>query len=329
MDSPNAAGRKRKLWPILASAAAALAIPPILQSCDYNYGVLISCFILLYAIAVSGLDISFGYCGQISMGHAGFFAIGAYGSALLARDLGLPIPLTMLLASAIAAVVGALLSWPASKLMFHFLSLATIAFGEIVFQAISHSPGNYTGNFTGLFTTTVDLFGWSLDTYGKYYYFTLFWTAAFLAAKTAIVDSRIGRGFIAIRENHHAADGMGIDVRRYKVMAFATGSFYTAFAGALYVHLVRYISPDTIMQKQSVMFVAMLLFGGSGSLWGPVIGAGSLLLLNESIRYAERYQMLIYGALLLVIIVSMPGGIYGAVRGVLRRRKKGEGLAGR
>jgi branched-chain amino acid transport system permease protein len=321
-------GLKRWLW-LAAAVPALLAVPPILQACDYNYGILISCFILLYTIAVSGLDISFGYCGQISMGHAGFFAIGAYGSALLSRDMGLPIPLTMLLASAIAAAVGALLSWPASKLVFHFLSLATIAFGEIVFQVISHSPGNYTGNFTGLFTTTIDLFGWNLDTYAKYYYFTLFWTAVFLAAKTTLVGSRMGRGFIAIRENHHAADGMGINVRRYKVMAFATGSFYTAFAGALYVHLVRYISPDTIMQKQSVMFVAMLLFGGSGSLAGPAIGAGSLLLLNESIRSAERYQMLIYGTLLLIIIVAIPGGIYGAAREALRRKKKGKSLAGR
>ena len=310
-----------------AIAAAVLGMPLIMGYFDYNYGILICCFIMLYTVAVSGLDISFGYCGQISMGHAGFFAIGAYGSALFHHYLHVPVPLAMVIASIIATGIGALLSWPASKLVFHFLSLATIAFGEIVFQVISHSPRNLTGNFSGFFSTTASVFGYSFDTYTKYYYFALFCTVALLVLKTTLINSRIGRGFIAIRENHHAANGMGINVRKYKVIAFATGAFYTAFAGAMYVHLVRYISPDTFMQKQSVLFVTMLLFGGSGSLLGPIIGAGTVLMLNESLRSAERYQMLIYGVLLLVVILLIPGGIYGMARKWIQTRKGEKRLA--
>ena len=307
-----------------AIAVLLLVLPLAMGHFDYNYGILICCFIMLYTVAVSGLDISFGYCGQISMGHAGFFAIGAYGSALLHHYLAVPIPLAMVVASALATGIGAVLAWPASKLVFHFLSLATIAFGEIVFQVISHSPRNLTGNFSGFFSTSVSVFGYTFDTYTKYYYFALFCTFLLLLAKTTLINSRVGRGFIAIRENHHAANGMGINVRKYKVIAFATGAFYTAFAGAMYVHLVRFISPDTFMQKQSVLFVTMLLFGGSGSLAGPIIGSGAVLLLNEALRSAERYQMLIYGILLLVVILMIPGGIYGTLKKIVRNIKRGK-----
>ncbi len=330
MDLSNQDNKRRPIVLYAAIAAFLLAVPMIFGAFEYEYGILISCFILLYVAAVSGLDISFGYCGQISMGHAGFFAIGAYGSALLHHYLGIPVLVTMTVASAFAAAVGALLAWPASKLVFHFLSLATIAFGEIIFQIISHSPRNITGNFSGFFAEPVDILGYAPETYyTRYYYFTLVCLFLLLAAKTTLINSRVGRGFIAIRENHHAADGMGIDVRKYKVIAFATGAFYTAFAGALYVHLVRFISPDTFMQKQSVLFVTMLLFGGSGSLLGPVIGAAAVLVLNEAIRSAERYQMLIYGVLLLLVILAIPGGIYGTIKKMLRARKGGNELAKR
>ena len=221
---------------------------------NWNYGVLLANFMILYIIAVSGLDILFGYSGQISMGHAAFFCIGAYGSVLLHEFTGLPVLITILIGTVLATLIGSLLAYPASKLVFHFLSLATIAFGEVVYQLVAQSPGNITGNFTGKFTETISLFGFKLNTYTKYYFFSVVCMVIFLIIKTNLVRSRVGRAFIAIRENSHAANGMGINVRKYKVIAFATSAFYTAFAGGLYAHLVRFISPDTFTQKQSVMF---------------------------------------------------------------------------
>lgn len=313
-----------KRLPLLLCAALLLFIPASFSG--FPYAILICCFILLYVIAVSGLDIVFGYCGQISMGHAAFFAIGAYGSCLMHDYFRLPVAVTMLLAAIIAAGIGAAIAYPASKLVFHFLSLATLSFGEIVYQFISHSPGGITNNFIGYYTDSVRLFGLTLDTYPKFYYFALLCAAVFLIAKQQIVKSKVGRAFIAIRENHHAADGMGVNVRKYKVLAFSISAFYTAFAGSMYAHLVRYISPDTFMQKQSVMFLTMLLFGGTASLAGPICGVTVVMLLNELLRSAERYQMFIYGVLLLVVIVLIPGGIYGTlekpVRKLLHRRKE-------
>lgn len=286
-----------------------------------NYAMLICGFIGIYIIAVSGLDILFGYNGQISMGHAAFFAIGAYGSALLHSSVHIPAFFTMIIAAVGAAAIGALLAYPASKLVFHFLSLATIAFGEIIYQLVAQSPGGITGNFTGFFTGPISIFGFPLDTNTRFYYFALVAVAIFLIAKQCIIDSKVGRAFIAIRENHHAADGMGINVRKYKVIAFATSAFFTAYAGAMYAHFVGFISPDTFMQKQSVMFLTMMLFGGAGTKSGPVIGVICVLMLNEGLRFAERYQMLVYGVLLLLVVLVMPGGVAGSLKKLWQKRK--------
>lgn len=279
-----------------------------------NYLILVCCFIEIYIIAVSGLDIDFGYCGQISLGHAAYYAIGAYGSALLNQYFGIPVMFTMILSSILAAIIGAIIAYPASKLVFHFLSLSTVAFGEIIYLLISHSPDNITGNYNGLFSEFVNLFGFKINTYTKFYYFGLVCVILFLLAKTFLVKSKIGRAFIAIRENTQAANGMGINVRRYKVIAFATSAFFTAFAGAMYVHLVKYINPATFTQTQSVLFLTMLLFGGTGTLMGPITGVISVMIINELLRALQNYQMFIYGILLLIVIVLMPGGLYGSIK---------------
>ena len=317
---------KKKALQFTAVSLAAISLPFIFKyGFDWNYGIQLACFFLLYTIAVSGLDILFGYSGQISMGHAAFYAIGAYGSVLLHEYLHLPVMLTMILAAVLAAAIGAALAYPASKLVFHFLSLATIAFGEVVYQFLLQSPGGFTGNFLGKFTETMSFFGLKLDSYTKYYFFALAAAVLLLIAKQNLVNSRAGRAMIAIRENSHAANGMGINVRKYKVMAFAISAFYTAYAGSLYAHLVRYISPDTFAYKQSVMFMTMLLFGGTASCTGPMMGVLSVQALNEVLRSAEKYQTLIYGILLLVVIVAMPGGLSSAFKkGFARKSKKKE-----
>lgn len=285
---------KKTLSPSMMIAVVLLVILPVIfLGVGFTYGILVSCFAFLYIIAVSGLDIDFGYCGQISMGHAAFFAIGAYGSVMLNKYFHLPIMLTMLIASVLATIVGAIIAYPASKLVFHFLSLATIAFGEVVYTLLLNSPGGVTGNAVGMFTESISLFGFKLDTYTKFYYFGLVCVGVFLLVKHLIVNSKVGRAWIAIRENPHAAGGMGINVTKYKVMAFAVSAFYTGFAGAMYAHLVKYIGPDTFTQKQSVMFVTMMLFGGTGSILGPIFGAVFVLLITEGLRTFEQYQMLI------------------------------------
>lgn len=322
--------KNKSMLPYLIMFAAALLFPVLLSKnlLDNNYGIKIAGFILIYSIAVSGLDILFGYSGQISLGHAAFFAIGAYGSAMLHGYFNLPILFTMIVSAVFAAAIGAVLAYPASKLVFHFLSLATTAFGEIVFQFLLHSPKGITGDFVGYSTEYISIFGFKFDTNTKFFYFALFSAAIFLLAKYHLVNSRVGRALIAIRENSHAAAGMGIDVRKYKVMAFAISAFFTAYAGALYAHFNRYISADTFNYTKSVSLLTMLLFGGTASLPGPICGVIAIQLLTELLRAAEKYQMIIYGALLLIVIVALPGGLYGEAKKLFLKVKGGKSNAG-
>lgn len=308
-----------KNLPVLILLGLSLLLPLLFSGSTFL--ILVFCFIEIYIIAVSGLDIVFGYCGQISLGHAAFYAIGAYGSVLLHKYCGIPVFITMILAACLSAIIGALVAYPCSNLVFHFLSLATQAVGEIVYLLISHSPNNFTGNFVGMYTDPVNIFGLKMDSNMKFYYFALVCVLLFLMAKQFLVNSRTGRAFTAIRENTHAANGMGINVRAYKVKAFATSAFYTAFAGAMYAHLVMYVSPDSFLYKQSVMFLTMLLFGGSGSLYGPIVGSAAVLLVNETLRSLQDYQMFIYGIIMLIVIIAMPGGIYGVIKDLVANVK--------
>lgn len=268
-------------------------------------------FILIYIIATIGLDLLFGYSGQMSLGQAGFYAIGAYTSALLSRDLKVPVLPAMFLGALLATIVAVILAFPASKLKTYFLALVTIAFGEIVYCFIINSPGDITEGFTGLYgIPPLELFGFTFKSSIAYFYILLFFVALFMLIKENIVHSKVGRAFIAIRDNTEAAGGMGINVRKYKIMAFAISAFYTAFAGALYTHMVRFISPETFTQDNiSVPLLTMVLFGGMASQWGPVIGAVIVTLVGELLQVTGTYQMIIYGVFVVVVLLFMPKGI--------------------
>lgn len=310
---------KKKLLELIGGAVILLALPFLIQMFTGNsYWVMILCVMCIYVIAVSGLDILFGYSGQISLGHAAFFVIGSYTSGLLNNYFGIPLYLTIPAGAILSAVIGAMLAYPASKLKFHFLSLATVAFGEIVFYFLYVSPKGFTGDYLGIKCKGISF----LTNYTQWYYFLLALTVLFIVAKIFIVNSRTGRAFMAIRENTHAADGMGVNVRKNKILAFTISAFYTGFAGAIYVHLIRYISPETCKQKQSVLFLTMLLFGGTGSITGSIIGVVIIEILLEVIRPLQEYQMLLYGVLLLIVIIALPGGIFGGIRDLKTELKK-------
>ncbi len=298
---------KKTLLPVVL-VLAGLAVPLVITG---QYALLILDYILIYLVAVSGFDVLVGFTGQMSMGHAAYFCIGAYGSALLHQYTDIPVFFTMIIATVASTIIGTLIAWPTTKLVAHFMSLATIAFGQIVFQIVYKSPNRITGDANGMTTVPLDLFGFQVNTYLRFYYFGFVILIAVLLLKNNLLHSKIGRAMLAIRENDHAADGMGVNVRVYKVIAFSISTFCVSYAGAMYAHLVKYISPDSFRQTVSVMFVTMLLFGGSSSIAGPFIGVAAVTLLNEALRAASSYKMLVYGVLLLLVIVAFPGGLYG------------------
>jgi len=317
--------KKHVLIENLGPLAVALIIPFVFSALNFPFGFAISVTIMLFIIAASGMDILFGYSGQMSMGHAGFYAIGAYGSALITIHLGIPVLASILIAPVLAALVGALLAYPAAKLRFHFLALATIAFGQIIFQLVLQSPGGITGDAVGLRVPRLELFGVRLDLMGNQiatFFFLLFAVVLMLIVKSNIVNSRVGRALLAIRENAHAADGMGVNVRKYKIIAFAVSAFFVALSGSLFAHIVGWISPDGFNETQSVLFVTILLLGGTASKWGPVVGAIVITILQEQLRQWANISVFIYGVILLLVIWLMPGGIVGTVKDLFNRLRK-------
>ena len=197
--------------------------------------------------------------------------------------------------------------------------------GQLVYIVLSRAE--FTNAMAGVSRIPdISIFGVELDNNFRFLIFMIVMVALFLVIKQRIINSRVGRAFLAIRENPVAAGGIGINVQKYKVMAFAISAVFTGFAGAMYAHFVGFISPETFNTSQSVMFMTMLLFGGMGNFAGPLIGAAVISVLNESLQVLGSYRMLVYGAFILVVLLFLPRGISGIIdiiRELLHRRKGG------
>lgn len=274
-----------------------------------RYFLLLACIIGIYIIVVSGLDILVGYSGQVSLGHAAFYAIGAYASVILNVRLGINVWFSIILGGIIAVIMAVCIAIPSVKLVHHFLAMLTIAFGEVINAIIVNWRG-VTGGHTGLINIPPPKIGSLIfDDNFSYFYIVYIFVIIFLISKQRIIHSRTGRALKAIRESEIAADGLGINLRRYKVLAFSISAFYAGFAGGLYAYLVNFISPQTFTLDQSIIFLTMLLFGGSSSLMGPIIGSIVVTLIIEYLQIISYYQTLVYGLFLLIIVMYFPSGI--------------------
>ena len=275
----------------------------------------------IFVIASIGLDLLFGYSGQISIGQAAFYAVGAYTSAILTTKLGVSVWLGMLAGGVLATIFAALVALPICKLVHMFLALVTIGIGELTHQAIINLP-DLTGSFTGVRAIPMPRIGDYVFNASSYYYIVLAVVVLSLLVKQRIVDSRIGRAFIAIRENSDAANAMGINVTYYKVVAFACSAAFTGIAGALYAHYIGFISPESFTLDQSVLFLTAVLCGGMGTLVGPIIGAVVITVINEAIQVLGSYQMLVYGIFIVVAVIYVPEGLVGVVKMIQRHLHK-------
>jgi len=288
-----------------------------------HYFLLLACIIGIYIIVVSGLDILVGYSGQVSLGHAAFYAIGAYASVILNVRLGINVWFSIILGGVIAVIMAVCIAIPSVKLVHHFLAMLTIAFGEVINAIIVNWRG-VTGGHTGFMNIPPPKIGSLIfDNNFSYFYIVYIFVIIFLISKQRIIHSRTGRALKAIRESEIAADGLGINLRRYKVLAFSISAFYAGFAGGLYAYLVNFISPQTFTLDQSIIFLTMVLFGGSGSFMGPIIGSIVVTLIIEYLQIISYYQTLVYGLFLLIIVMYFPSGIislFSTEKNILLRR---------
>mgnify|MGYP006292479697 CR=1 FL=1 len=290
-----------------------LGIPLVLKD-PYFLGILVQ--VGFFSLIAMGLSLLMGYAGQISLGHAAFFAIGAYTSAILTGTYGwsgwLAIPAGMVLAAIVAFIVGT----PALKLKGHYLAMATLGFGEIVHIFIS-AEVELTGGPSGYLHALIPYLKigeFQLDNEFKYYYFTWAIVLVILLLTLHLINSRIGRALKSIHSDPEAARSLGINVARYKVQIFVLSAVFASIAGSLYCHFILFVAPGPFGLMESVLLVTMVIIGGVGSIWGAIAGAALLTILPEVLRTFNDYNILVYGGILLFIMLFVPGGIFGGLQ---------------
>lgn len=284
-----------------------------------RYFVFLASIVLVNAIVAIGLNLLSGYTNQLSFGHAGFFAIGAYTAAVLTlRWPGAPVVVTLLLAGLATAAVGLAFGVPCLRLGGLYLTMATLAFGFVITEAILNLDA-LTNGADGLRVPAARLGTLALSTDAARYYLTAAVAAVLVLAALNLVRTRTGRAFLAIRESEIAAQASGVPVAAYKTLAFGLSAFYTGVAGGLFAFVVGFLSPDAFDVFLSVDFVVMIIVGGLGSVPGSIIGATVVTLLHDGLAAFQNYRPLIFGAILIACMLFMPGGMTRALSRVARR----------
>ena len=262
----------------------------------------------IYILISIGLNIIFGHTGQISIGHAAFFAVGAYTSALLTARLGLPFPVAFVCAGIFSMVLGLGVGGACLKLEGAYLAMATMGFNEIIRMVLIHWE-SLSGGPAGISKIpNPSILGLTFNSiHGKYYLVMVVAFLGFICYRN-LMNSNYGKQFTAIKENPLAAQAMGVNTTRMKVIAFGLSTLYAGFGGSLYAHLNNYVAPDAFPISESITFLLIVVLGGMGNILGPIFGSIVIIEVKESLRMLKDYNMLIYGLILMVLMVFAPKG---------------------
>ncbi len=299
---------RRNLRVAVAIAAVALAVaaPFGLKP----YGIYLLSLWAVMTIAAIGLNLTLGYAGQISLAQASFVGIGAYAAALLTTQ-GWPLWSAFVLAIALCFVIGWLLGYPALRVQHHYLAFVTLSFSTLVFLILRNEEWLTKGVYgiTGIPRPTV--LGWSTKAPVDFYFFCLGVLVAVAVATWGLIRSPWGRAFTALRENPIRAASLGVDTRRYTLMAFAIGSALGGIAGVLYAPLVQFIEPTAFALGLSLNLLLMVIVGGGGYFFGPFLGAAVAVLLPEWLRFSEGLYLILYAVFVMVLMAVCPSGLLG------------------
>jgi branched-chain amino acid transport system permease protein len=283
--------------------------------------------VLISIVGALGLNILVGYTGQISIGHAAFMSVGAYTAANLAVRAGLPFWITLPAGGLMAALVGAVVGIPSLRIKGLYLAIATLAGQLIIEWIINHVPWISGGTQASIQVPRPSLFGYELKTQGELYFFLLFFALIAIVAALNLVRSRIGRAFVAIRDQDIAAEIIGIDIFRYKLIAFAISSFYAGVCGVLYTYYFGIANYEQFQIGVSIDYLAMIIIGGLGSVLGSILGAAFVALLplvirtimegvsgiffdaSEMATVVSSMRLVIFGVLIIVFLVLEPEGL--------------------
>jgi branched-chain amino acid transport system permease protein len=310
---------------------AACALPLMVS----NYRVFQFTLVLVYAIALLGLNLLTGYNGQISLGHGAFYAIGAYCAAILMDKFGVPYWATLPAAGAVCLVAGFVFGLPALRLEGLYLALATFALGVSMPQLLKyHHLEKWTGGVQGIVIVKPDPpFGLPLNPDQWLYYFTLAVMILMFALAWNLLRGRVGRALIAIRDHHTAAEAMGVNTALYKSLTFGVSAMYTGIAGALGAIAVQFVAPDSFNIFLSITFLVGIVIGGVASIPGAIYGALFIQFVpNFADEISKAAPWAIFGIFLLGFVYVMPFGVAGAIRMLMARiagrARKGSATAG-
>lgn len=267
-------------------------------------------FVGIYSLVAVGLCLLMGYAGQISLGHASFFGLGAYVSGIVTAKYGVNpwfcILLGMVVSGGVAFIIGA----PSLRLRGHYLAMATLAFCIIITVIFNESIA-FTGGPDGLaFIPGISIMGYALDSVVKYYFFVWSVVLMVLLLCLNIIQSRVGRALRSIHGSELAASAVGVNVAKYKICVFVLSAVVASVAGSLYAHYLNFINPASFDLFVSIKLLIMIILGGICSLWGAIVGAVLITFLSyEWLHYFGEAEVMVYGAIVLIIVIFLPGGV--------------------
>lgn len=301
-------------WPFLALAVAVGVFPQLTTN---HYVLMVGALIGLYSLITMGLCLLLGYAGQVSLGQAAFYGLGAYTSAILTTKAGVNPWLALVAGVVLTCTVAYVIGRPTLRLHGHYLAMATLGFGMIV-QIVFHEWRSLTGGFGGIPAIPRFEIG-SLVIRGDVLNFYLIWTftIAALALSVNIVNSRMGRAMRALHDSEVAASACGVDVSRYKVKVFVLSAGFASVAGSLYAHYITFISPDPFGLAFSVLLLVMVIVGGVRNIWGALLGAALMTAMGQHIERTEavhQYNVAVYGLMLMLFVIFMPNGLVEVLR---------------
>ncbi|HEU4457601.1 MAG TPA: branched-chain amino acid ABC transporter permease [Methylibium sp.] len=296
--------KKLHLAGLVLAAVVMLGVPPLLKS----YGIYLFSYWLVFIIATMGLNLTAGYAGQKSLGHAAFFGIGAYTVAIL-MQAGLSFWVGLPIAMLGCFVIGLAIGFPALRVQSIYLAFATLGFNTAVWLVMRNEEWLTGGTFGINNIARPSFFGLSLDSHLAYYYFVLGMTMLLAALLWRLLRSPWGKAFTALRDNPIRAESLGVHVQAYTLLSFAIGAVYAGIAGALFASLVQFIEPAPFSVGASIMMYLMVVVGGPGYFFGPVVGAAVGVLLPEWLRFAQAWYLFVFGAAVIVLMLWLPDGL--------------------
>lgn len=314
--------KKLALLSILLGLLALVFVPTLLK----NHGIYLFTYWLIYVIAAMGLNLTVGYAGQKSLGHAAFFGIGAYTLAIMLKA-GLSFWFGLPMAALGCFIVGLALGFPALRVQTIYLAFATLGFNTAIWLVMRNEEWLTGGTFGINNIARPEALGVSFDGNLAYYYLVLGIALLLAVLLLGLLRSPWGKAFTALRDNPIRAESLGVDIRNYTLLSFAIGAAYAGIAGALFASLVQFIDPSPFNVEASIMMYLMVVVGGPGYFFGPMIGAAVGVILPEWLRFAQAWYLFVFGSAVVVLMIWLPDGLLSIPDRLRAKRQSREASA--